>query len=739
MKWIDEARADLTYAARKMRAAPAFTLVVISILAIAIGANVAVFTVIDAVLLRMLPVERPRELRDLAWIDRRDSGLKVVYHGGMRRLSDHEALATSFAYPVYAHVRSHSTVFAELFLFARRALDVDVAGQPQRLSGLLVSGNFLSGLGVRTAIGRSIATEDDRVGAPGVAVLTAAGWERTFARSPNALGQAIVVNGASATIVGVTAGPFDGVEPGSPIDVLLPITMLPHLGDAPEALTDPRSWQFRVMGRVRAGADDAHVQAETEVLVRQAVLAGVPGSDGQLPRVLVSPGGQGSESLRETYAFPLRLLMAVMAIVLLIACANVAGLLVTRATAGEREVAIRLALGAGRARLTRQVLTESVVLALMGGVFGIGLAFLTRGGLLPLLNQGAAPRISLGLSPWSVVFSAGLCLAVGLLCGTLPAIRAPRLRLSAAQARAAPGGSAGGSRLVGANTLIALQVALSLVLLIGAGLFARTLLNLRAQPIGFRAENVLLFDLDATAGGYKSARLLDFYEHVLDRVAAMPEIRSVSLSRYALLSGGRTTDTIVAPGALVGQDEVRVHLQFVSARHLETMGIPLVAGRRFTARDRDGARRVAIANQALSRRLADGGAAIGRRILYARRDSDVEIVGIAADARLSTLREPAPPTLYLPYRQVLAEPDDIRCASLGRSAEPGRADSRSGRPGRRQTACACHSNAGGRDRHRRRERARLRLWGFEFRRTLGRPRLPGHLWDARLLCHPPDS
>jgi predicted permease len=654
LRLLDELGANLVYGWRKMRAAPTFTIVAVSILAIAIGANTAVFSVIDAVLLRMLPVERPQELRELAWIDRRDASLKVTYSGGRRPISGNEVLATSFAYPIYTHVRDHSTVFADLFLFDHRGINVGVAGREQRIPGLLVSGNFLRGLGVRMTIGRPIGPDDDRVDAPPVAVLAHSLWQRLYGSAPGALGQTIVVNGTAAVIIGVTQRGFEGVFPGSPIDVMLPITtLLPAVDETRNALGNPRYWRFGITGRVKPGIDGERVRLETEALVRQALPAdALAGTARDFPRVLVTPGGQGLDSLRRNYARPLYLLMTIIAAVLLIACANIAGLLLTRATAREREMAVRLALGAGRARLMRQLLTESALLACAGGGLGIGLAFVVRGGLLPLLSsERGTPDIALGVSPWLLAFSIGLCLSVGLLCGMVPTLRATRLGLSAVQARAVPGGSSGTSGVFCGKVLIALQVALSLVLLVGAGLFVRTLVNLRAQAIGFRADHVLLFQTDPAASGYKGARIQEFYERVLDRLEALPDVRQVSLSRYALLSGGRSTDRIVIPGAPEGQNDVRVHLQHVSPRHLETMGIPLLAGRDFTAQDRAGAPRVALANQALARLLPGPDAPIGRRLLLGSRSSQVEIVGMTADAKVATFRESAPPTLYLPYLQ----------------------------------------------------------------------------------------
>ena len=501
------------------------------------------------------------------------------------------------------------------------------------------------------ALGRAIAPDDDRAGAPAVAVLSYAYWQRAFGGDPTVLGRTLAIDGAPAVIVGVTARGFEGVEPGTPVDVMLPLTnLLPAVGEGRDVLTNARYWRFGVMGRVRADVGDERVQSQTGALVRQAILANMPETEPhRLPRVVVSAAGHGLDGLRRTYERPLYLLMAIMFVVLGIACANVAGLLLMRAASREGEMAVRLALGAGRARLVRQVLTESALLVSIGGALGIGLAFVARGGLLPMLDQGAGPNISLGVGGRTLVFSIGLCLAVALVCGMLPALRAPRLGLSAA--RVVPGADPGKSRLLGAKALIAVQVALSLVLLIGGGLFVRTLLNLRAQPIGFRAEHVLLFDLDPAATGYPSGRIGDFQERVLDRIGAIPDVRAVSMSRYALLSGDRTTDTIVIPGAPPGQEEIRVHVHFVSPGYLETMGIALLAGRDLTRQDRAGAARVALANQALTRLLPGSDLPVGRRILYARPDSGVEIIGVTADARLATLRDPAPPTLYLPYRQ----------------------------------------------------------------------------------------
>lgn len=655
LRLIDELRGDLGYALRQMRATPMFTAIAVGILAIAIGANTAVFSVMEAALWRMLPVERPEELRELAWVVQKD-GFSGRYSGSRRPYPGGGLVATSFAYPVYAHVRDKSTAFSDLFLFDRNDwINIGVAGRAQMVSGLLVSGNFFRGLGVEPVIGRSIQPEDDRIGAPGVAVLSYASWQRLFGGSPGALGQSITVNGAPAVVIGVAPPAFYGVEPGRPIDIVVPLAaMLPAFYDIPDILGSPRYWSFRVMGRLKADVTDEEAQTEAEALVRQALPTNLaPDERYDLTHVLVNAGGQGLDALRWNYARPLWLLMGIAGAILLIACANIAGLLLTRAMSRQREISIRLAVGAGRARLVRQLLTESFLLACAGGGLGIGVAFVVRDRLLPLLNLEQEPlEVTLGLNLWLLAFSMGLCLGVGLLCGIMPALRATRTNVAPMLTRTVPGASAGGSRLFAGKTLTALQVALSVVLLIAAGLFVRTLVNLRQEALGFRPEHVLLFEMDPALSGYEGTRLHDFYERALERVSAVPGVRAASMSQEGLLEGGGTADDILVRSARQGQEKMHVHLLFVAPRFFETMGIPLLLGRDFKPGDREGSPRVALVNQTLERRLPGGGSPIGRRIHYGEPpDGDTEIIGMVADARFATLHEPPPPILYLPYRQ----------------------------------------------------------------------------------------
>jgi predicted permease len=436
---------------------------------------------------------------------------------------------------------------------------------------------------------------------------------------------------------------------------MLSMAMQPAVYAIPDMLRSSRHWGFRVMGRLKTGTSEEPAQAQTEALVRRAILADPPtGEEYDLPRVALNAGGQGLDHLRQAFARPLFVLMVVVAAVLLIACANIAGLLRARAAARQREIGTRLALGAGRGRLTRQLLTESVLLAVIGGSLGIALAYALRN-LLPRVLSPGPEALQLALEPdrWMLVFSIGVPVLAGLVCGLLPAFHATRLDLAAMLGRTGSSPTEGPARSWTGEALVTAQVALSLVLLVGAGLFIRTLVNLRSEVLGFRPESLLLFRLDPTLNGYKEARLKDFYEQALNRLASVAGVRSVTLSRWGILGGQRTTDSFRVPGYPdQGQGPVNVHVHYVAPGYFQTMGIPLLKGREITWRDREGAPRVALVNQALASRLFRGAAPIGQRIGPEGGAADeIEIVGLAADAKFASLRESTPPTLYLPYRQ----------------------------------------------------------------------------------------
>jgi predicted permease len=652
LRWLDELRGDLVYAARALRATPVFTIVAVSILAIGIGANTAVFSVVEAVMVRQLPVVRPGDLRQLGWIEPADRDWPMRYDGGTRPAAGGGRLMTSFSWPVYTQLRDRATAFSSVFLFATRDVNLDVGGRAQQAQALVVSGTFADGIGTPARIGRVIGPDDDRVDAAPVAVLSHRLWQSAFGGDPRVLGRTVRVNATPAIVVGVAAPLFEGLQPGQPFDVMVPLTSFAAAIDGPNQPLGERRWAFGVMGRLRPGIDEARALAETD-----AVFRGVLPADflqgAQPPRAVLAPGGQGLDRLRLAYARPLFLLAAIMAVILCIACANVAGLLLMRTAVRQREMAMRLALGAGRARLVRQLLTESLVLAVLGAAAGIVLAFVVRGSLLPALNRDDVPiELSLGLSPWVLGFSIAVCLVVGLACGILPALRATPAGATLAFGRTVSASRTGAPRLFAGRTLVAIQVALSLVLIVGAALFTRSLLNLRGQPLGFRADHLLLFRMDATTAGYEAGRLLDFYERVLERVSALPGVQAAAFSRWGLLEGGATRDGIRLPGAAPSTEDIGVHVHYVSPGFFDTMGIRMLAGRDVSAQDREASPKVAVVNEALARQIArDPAAAVGRSFLYEGPDKPIEVVGLAADARFATLRDRAPATIYLPYRQ----------------------------------------------------------------------------------------
>ncbi len=643
---------DLAYAARTLRAAPVFTVVAVSILAIAIGANTAIFSVVEAVMVRQLPVFRPGELRQLAWIEPADREWQMRYDGSTSPAADGGRLMTSFSWPVYTQLRDRATAFSSLFLFVTRDVNLDVGGRAQQAQALVVSGTFADGLGTPAIIGRAIGPDDDRVDAAPVAVLSHRLWQSAFGGDPRVLGRTVRVNATPAVVVGVAAPLFEGLQPGRPFDVMVPLTSFAAAIEGQDRPLDERRWAFGVMGRVRPGIDDAGALAETDAHFRAAVPADFRRTNPP-PRLVLAPGGQGLDRLRLAYARPLYLVAAIMAVVLCIACANVAGLLLMRTAARQREMAMRLALGAGRARLVRQLLTESLVLAALGASAGVVLAFVVRGSLLPALNRDDVPiELSLGFSPWVLGFSIVVCLLVGLACGILPALRATPAGATPAIGRTVSAKQAGAPRLFAGRTLIAVQVALSLVLIVGAALFTRSLLNLRAQAFGFRVDHLLLFRMDATTAGYEDRRLLDFYERVLERVSALPGVQAAAFSRWGLLEGGSTRDGIRVAGAAPGKEDVGVHVHYVSPGFFAAMGIPMLAGRDVSAQDRETSPKVAVVNQALARQIAsEPTGAIGRNVLFEGPDKPVEVVGLAADARFASVRDSAPATMYLPYRQ----------------------------------------------------------------------------------------
>lgn len=680
---------DLRYGVRMLRRSPGFVAIAILTLALGIGANTAIFSLIDAVMLKMLPVKKPEQLVLLSWTAPGWPRMPYMIHslsGNTERDKNGRSTSTSFSYAIFDDIRARNQVFSGVLAFSDSdRLNVGLGGQAGLAEGQLVSGDFFSTLGVPAVVGRTILPTDDTVGASPTATISYSYWVRRFGRDPRAVGKRITVNGVPFTLVGVAAPEFFGVQPGASIDVWIPLRTQPQVDPGWTAYATPGEvsrftarddWWVVIMGRLKPGISERQARAALDVFVRQN-LARVesppatwrsPDMALEPPQVELANASKGLNSLRQEFSKPLSVLMVVVGLVLLISCANVANLLLARATSRQREIAVRLSLGAGRSRLIRQLLTESVLLAVAGGALGVILAYWASGILLAFMSSGRDPVI-LHVSPNLGVlgFTAAVSVLTGILFGLAPALRGTRLDLTPALKEGGAkivgsGGASRGLRLELGKALLVAQVAMSLLLLIGAGLFVRTLANLEGENIGFDRHNLLLFGIDATQTGSKGERLATLYEELRKRIEAVPGVRSASLSRHTFIDGGVTIDGVSIQGYAPKPGEsdngsVTVHVNAVGPEFFETFGIPLMLGRTIGDGDTAAAPNVAAVNGAFASKYLGGASPIGRRCGFGdeKTSSDIVIVGLVGDARYGHLRDEAPATVYVPYAQNLKE------------------------------------------------------------------------------------
>ncbi len=670
--WVETFLQDIRYGLRQLRRSPGFAAVAVLTMALGIGANTAIFSLIDAVMLRSLPVRDPAQLVLLNWKkwkgETTTSVLAVESDNGSPN-------AAPFSYPAFQDLRTHSRVFASLFGFVSLGTaEVRISGQTHLAQGEMVTGNYFSGLGVSPTLGRAITDDDQKPGAPLAAVISYGYWSRQFGRSPKVVGKGIAVDGVPFTIVGVAPPEFFGVQPGRAVDVWVPLVenpkLLPYGMDSTpggRSLFTSRDWWWLVvMGRLKPGVRRLRATAELKVLFNQIVTAGMktPPKPHSIPQIWLDPAGNGLALLRQQFSEPLWILMMLVGVVLLIACANVAGLLVARSTVRQKEIAVRLSLGAPRTRLIRQLLTESVLLAGMGGALGLLFAGWGSRALVLLMSSGSEPlSLSVHLSARILAFTAAVVLATGVSFGIAPALWSTRVDLTPSLKATAGGVSTTSqrSRLGLGKSLVVAQVALSVLLMVGAGLFVRTLVNLEDQNLGFNPHRLLLFEMDPTTHGYKGARLISFYRQLLERFQALPGVKSATLSEVALISGTQNAWVI----ALEGQKPANGHslgAQFndVGPAFFKTLGMRLLLGRGVEWRDTTSSPKVAVVNEAFARHFLGGRDPIGHRFrfdYYHFKAGDFspayEIVGVVQDARYASVRRPPRPTIYLPYSQGL--------------------------------------------------------------------------------------
>jgi predicted permease len=674
---------DLRYGLRMLKKNPGFAMVAVLTLALGIGANTAIFSLIDAVLLKMLPVRDPQQLLLLNWTSH---GLAEGVVEGIAGNMDHDKsgrwTSTSFSYPIYEQIRTRNHVFSSVTALAGNGSELNVSynGQPARADGELVSGTFFSALGVQPVLGRALNPDDDRIGANPAAVISYGYWERRFGRDPGIVGRTITVNSAPFTIVGVSPPEFYGVQPGRAVEVWLPLHAQPQVEPRwspgmPEPGRETRPhpallfasrdmWWVVIIGRLKTGVREQEAHAELESILQQTIAADVKPSTKPetIPHLGVDAASKGLSYLRLEFSKPLSILMVVVGLVLLIACANVANLLLARATSRQKEIAVRLAVGAGRSRLVRQLLTESVMLAGLGGAVGLVLAFWGTDLLVAFMASGEPISLNVTPDPLVLGFTAAVSVLTGILFGLSPALRStrvdltPTLKETAGELWTAMRGKRGLRWGLGRG-LVTTQVALSLLLLVGAGLFVRTLTNLEHVNLGFNERNLLLFGIDPTQDGYKGRRLADFYQELARRLQALPGVESVSFSGATLVGGGgnfrRTQIQGYVPKSGDETDGVEAHSNSVGPKFFETMGIPLVLGRTVSEGDTAEAPKVAVINEQFARRFLGGGNPIGRRFGFGDKSTsgDIEIVGVVGDAKYEHLRDEVPATIYVPCLQ----------------------------------------------------------------------------------------
>jgi predicted permease len=629
--WWDQFMQDLHFGLRMLAKNPGFTAIAVLTLALSIGANTAIFSLLDAALLRTLPVREPQRL--------------VLLH-----CSNEQGQAIdSFSYPEFTYLRSHAHALSAL-AYDNIDLNLSSGAVTDEPSGMLVSDNYFSVLGVQPVLGRGFAPGDEAV-----AVISHAFWKSRFGGNPGIVGRAVVLNGLSFTIIGVTPQGFFGVDVGISPDIFVPLPMHDRLLPGRAILASRNSFWLTIMARLQPGRSRDQARAEAEVLYHQANTEESKDLPADHPlvqmfrgmHISLMAGDKGGRGMQDQFGKPLLVLMTIVGLVLLIACANVASLLLARATARQREIALRLALGAGRARLLRQLLTESMVLSIAGGLLGLLFAFWAAGVLVEFLNQSV-----LDVSPDARVLGFTLALSVltGVTFGSAPALQSTRQDLTSVlkgeQLAATPG-----RRWELRKLLVAGQVAISLSLLIGAGLFVRTLANLKNVDMGFQSRNVLLVSLNPGLSGYGAERIRSFYDQLLERVKALPGVRSASVADSPLL-GNRWFDGLVVEGHTAPPNEgPGVAVKAVSPKFFETMGIAIRLGRDFSPQDRTGSPKVAIINETLARQSFAGQNPIGKHVGAGSLTPDLEVVGVIADTKYGALRDPIPQTVYLPMSQ----------------------------------------------------------------------------------------
>jgi predicted permease len=643
---------DLRYALRTLGKNPGFAIVAILTLALGIGANTAIFSLTDQVLLRRLPVRHPEELVIL-----RSPGPSPG-----RNWNDGPG-GTSFSYLAYKDLRNQNPVFSGLLARFSTQVSVVAQGSSELANGELVTGNYFTVLGVQPAIGRVLDAGDETApGANNVVVLSYGYWKRRFGLDSGILDKQLAVNGHSLTVVGVSRAGFSGVQVGQDPDLFIPITLKAQMTPNWDGLNDRDDHWLAMIGRVKSGMSPARAEAGIAPTYAAMLQTESPAKKHDSKsrqefldrKLILDPGSKGRPILQADTKGPLIALMGMVGLVLLIACANLASLLVARSEARQREIALRLALGAGRWRLVRQLLAESLVLAIAGGAAGVLLASWTLGLIVRAIPQDSTTTgLSAQLDYRVLIFAATVSIVTGILFGLAPALRATRSSIQTVLREQGSNVSAGRENVHTRKILLASQIALTVVLLAAAGLFAHSLLNLSRQDLGLHLDHVLQFSIAPELIGYTPEQTVAMVEQIRKGIQSVPGVRSASASEIPMLASSNSSSNITVQGYKEQENEnMDVDQDWVGPNFLSTMGAALLSGRDISETDSATAPNVAIVNEKFVHRFFAGRNPIGQHFGFGGGDDvkiDVEIVGVTKDSKNVDLRQDIRPYVLVPY------------------------------------------------------------------------------------------
>jgi predicted permease len=660
---------DLRYSLRQLRRSPGLTIVAVLSLALAIGANTAIFSLLNTVMLRELPVRNPGQL--------------VLFgNGKWGGSTDDFAVTELYSYVFFRDMQRTNQVFSDVsavfsLMFEKMHGSVGGSANLEPMNVQLVSGSYFSMLGVKPLLGRAFTeAEDAPAGGHPVAVVSYSWWWRRFGRDPAIVGKTVTLGSTVYSIIGVTPPEFFGTSVGQSPDLWIPLSMEKQVSPGWNGLDDKSFQSLYILARLKPGVGVERAEAGVNVIARQLwqsyagpVLTQEQQKSLDHAHIKLTSAARGLSRLRYEFSRPLQVLMGVVGLVLLIACANIANLLLARGTARQREIAVRMAMGAPRSRLARQMLTESLLMAFLGGALGVLFASWAGEMLLAMVSGGPEP-LPLSVAPDARVlgFTFLVSLAAALLFGIAPALRTTRFDLTPALKEGRGAVSVAGRSIL-AKALIVSQVALSLVLLIGAGLFLRTLVNLAGTDTGFEKNNVLLFGIDPPSAGYKEdARLASLYQQIEEKVNAQPGVRAASISFFTFNQGEWTQPATVegAAPALGMLNDVTYNV--VGPSYFTAMGIPMLVGRAFRPEDTATSPKVAVINETMAKLYFPGGSPIGHRFGIGsdpKNSKDIEVVGVVKDAKITSLRERPIPAAYFTYLQRVAYFFNLEVRYLG--------------------------------------------------------------------------